>query len=129
MSGGFLSRLGEPSAAASEPVAAILAHLRELLGARRGGSASSPNFGVDDLRDAAHAFPAGAHRAAARLRDAIEAYEPRLARGASVVLHGSDDLGRLTYRLTARLANDRRTLVLADVLVEADGAVEVRPLA
>lgn len=128
MSGGLLARLGEESAIRrDEPLVGVVSHLKVLLASRRGGSPSSPGYGVDDLRDAVHVFPSGAQRIAVRLRETIERYEPRLARGVSLVLQGYDASGTLSYRLTARLADDRSTILIADIVVDPSGAIRLIP--
>lgn len=104
VSAGLLARMGAREVAAiDDPIAAIQEHLRTLLAARPGGSASSPGFGLGDLADAVHAYPAGAQRIAARIRAAIESHEPRLARGVAVDLLTADEGLALIYWVSARL--------------------------
>lgn len=124
MSAGLLARMGAREVARVEdPAAAITEHLRALLGARPGGAASSPGFGLADLSDAVHSYPAGAQRIAARIRAVIEAYEPRLARGVAVDLLAAEEGLALSYRVSARLQRDRRVLLTFRVDVSPGGVL------
>lgn len=125
MSAGLLARMGSGGvqgvARVEDACAAITEHLRVLLQARPGGAASSVGFGLSDLADAVHSYPAGAQRIAGRIRGVIEMFEPRLARGIAVDLLAVDEGLQLTYRVSARLQSDRRVLLAFRVDVAPDG--------
>ena len=88
---GALSRLGRAGVSARGGLEeAIVAHLGVLLSARQGSSPASPEYGLEDISDAIHTYPVGAQRIGARIRAAIEAYEPRLAPGVAVELLADD---------------------------------------
>lgn len=130
MSGGLLARVcaGGVGAAGEDPAASIAAHLGVLLRARQGSSPASPGFGLADITDAIHSYPAGAAQIGARIRSAIEAFEPRLADGVAVDLLVDHDAPlHLNYRVMARLAEDRRRLLVfrADVAPSGEITVEL----
>lgn len=113
MSGGLLQRFDALGLArAGDEVAAIIEHLRVLLGTRQGSAASCPGYGLQDITDAVHSYPIGAQQIGGRIRAAIESFEPRLASGVTVELLNSDSPLHLHYKITARLRSDRRRLVL-----------------
>ncbi|WP_394842744.1 type VI secretion system baseplate subunit TssE [Pendulispora brunnea] len=82
------SRLREPALAqeggASEADRAlrnaILAHLRVMCGTRIGTMITRPDYGVPDVSEMVHSFPAALDILARSLKDTIEKYEPRLTR-------------------------------------------------
>ena len=127
---GALARLGRFGVAAQEDLEeALVAHLEVLLSTRQGSSPASPEYGLEDITDAIHTYPIGAQRIGARIRSAIEAYEPRLAPGVAVELL-ADDPGaagplHLSYRVMARLAADRRRLVVLRARVAPSGEVAI----
>lgn len=53
-------------------------HLRVLLNTRRGGAPSAPVFGVIDLSDMIHEFPAGGAALQMAIWETISIFEPRL---------------------------------------------------
>lgn len=61
----------------------MLANLTLLLNTRAGDSAAAPEFGVPDLADLLHQFPAASKPLQQALRAAIARHEPRL-RGVQV---------------------------------------------
>lgn len=82
----------------------------------------------EDITDAIHSYPAGAAQIGARIRSAIEAFEPRLADGVAVDLLVDHDAPlHLNYRVMARLAEDRRRLLVfrADVAPSGEITVEL----
>ncbi len=131
MSGGLLDRLDEHGVRRADgDIAAILQHMRVLLGTRQGGSASTPGFGLRDITDAIHSFPVGAQQIGSRIRAAIESFEPRLARGVSVELLNTDATGQpsslyLEYKIVARLASDRRRVITFHACVSPDQSVSL----
>ena len=73
---GLLLRLqGLPG---SGELVAVLANLRLLLNTRPGDSPAAPDFGVPDLADLLHQFPAASAALQHGLRAAIVRHEPRL---------------------------------------------------
>lgn len=72
----LLSRLqGLPDA---DQLGSVLANLRLLFNTRPGDSPASPDFGVPDLADLLHQFPAASAALQHGLRAAIARHEPRL---------------------------------------------------
>lgn len=131
MSGGLLDRLDELGVRrADDEITAILQHMRVLLGTRQGGSASTPGFGLHDITDAVHSYPVGAQQIGSRIRAAIESFEPRLARGIHVELLNNDISGRpaslyLEYKVVARLASDRRRVLVFHACVSPDQSISL----
>lgn len=127
MSGGLLQRFDALGLARSgDEVAAVLEHLRVLLGTRQGSSASCPGYGLQDITDAVHSYPVGAQQIGGRIRSAIESFEPRLSPGVSVELLNSDTPLHLRYRITARLRSDRRRLLVLHASVSPDREIALR---
>lgn len=78
-------------------LAAVLANLRLLFNTRVGDSAAAPAYGVPDLADLLHQFPAASTSLQQALRAAIVRHEPRL-RGVQVqagALHTLEISGQL----------------------------------
>ena len=71
-----------PGAAPGE-LGLVLANLRLLFNTRLGDAAAAPDFGVPDLADLLHQFPAASGPLQQALRAAIARHEPRL-RGVQV---------------------------------------------
>lgn len=69
--------------ATGSELAPVLANLRLLLNTRVGDAAAAPDFGVPDLADLLHQFPAASPALQQALRLAIDRHEPRL-RGVQV---------------------------------------------
>lgn len=121
MSGGLLQRFdGLGLTRAGDEAAAVVEHLRVLLGTRQGSSASSPGYGLQDITDAVHSYPVGAQQIGSRIRAAIEAFEPRVTPGVSVELLTSDSPLHLHYRVSMRLRSDRRRLLILHARVSPD---------
>jgi type VI secretion system lysozyme-like protein len=72
---GLLARL---TGAALDEHASLLTSLRLLLNTRVGESAAAPDFGVPDLADLLHQFPAASAPLQQAVRAAIARHEPRL---------------------------------------------------
>lgn len=124
MSGGLLERVDERGVRSrDDDVAAILAHLRVLLGTRQGGAPSTPGYGLQDITDAIHSYPVGAQQIGHRIRAALERFEPRLARGIVVELLDGDSPLHLDYRVIARLADDRRRVLVFHARVSPDQSI------
>lgn len=56
----------------------IIAHLQQLLNARRGQSPIAEDYGVIDMADLVHAFPDSLNQLQNSIRDTILKFEPRL---------------------------------------------------
>lgn len=124
MSGGLLDRVDEHGVRrVHDEVAAIVQHVRALLGTRQGSAPSTPGYGLQDITDAIHSYPVGAQQIGSRIRAAIEAFEPRLARGVLVELIDSDAPLHLEYRIVARLASDRRRTLTLHARVSPDQSI------
>ena len=85
----------------------IVGNLQALLNTRLGDAVSAEGFGVVDLVDIIHDFPAAAQIMQRSIRATIAKYEPRL-RNVSVRTVPSDDPLTLTFEISGRLAGDRR---------------------
>ncbi len=105
---GLLSRIATGERDGDE-VTAVIEHLRELLNASRGGSVSSPEYGLPDFNDLIHELPYAMDEVQQMIRNCVMAHEPRL--GSVRVRHvpGGDPL-RLTFEIVARLKSDRQLI-------------------
>lgn len=111
---GLVARL--PGTAGGE-LAPVLANLRLLLNTRVGDAAAAPDFGVPDLADLLHQFPAVSPALQQALRAAIDRHEPRL-RGVQV--HAGPGH---TLEICARFAGAAVTIRAA---LSASGRIELR---
>ncbi|WP_394822143.1 type VI secretion system baseplate subunit TssE [Pendulispora albinea] len=59
---------------------AILAHLRAMCSTRIGTMLTRPDYGVPDVSEMVHSFPAALDTLARSIKETIEKYEPRLTR-------------------------------------------------
>jgi type VI secretion system protein len=100
---GILSRIA--SEAPLDELAAVLEHLRVLLNTRQGETPCAPGFGVMDLSDVVHAFPAAGTGLARAIRSTILEYEPRLTNVS--VRYVPDDGLQLRFEISAQLAAKR----------------------
>jgi type VI secretion system protein len=98
----------------AERVRAIKRQLEALLNARRGGSASSPEFGLPDFNDAAVGSADLMLRITRGIREAIETNEPRVQVKEIRALPGAGSLD-LTFRIECEVAAGSR-----DEMVEID---------
>ncbi|MGF1468703.1 MAG: type VI secretion system baseplate subunit TssE [Sandaracinaceae bacterium] len=115
---GLLSRLARGERR-TDPVGAVLAHLRVLLNARRGGSATVPDYGLLDLHDVVHDLPAALATLQRHIRTTIVRYEPRLG-SVAVRSAPSEDPLTLRFDVVARLAGTDRQVVRLRTSVTAD---------
>ncbi len=104
---GILSRITGASARGVDDVELIIGNLQALLNTRLGDAVSAEGFGVVDLVDIVHDFPAAAQIMQRSIRATISKYEPRL-RNVSVRLVASDDPLILTFEISGRMVGDRR---------------------
>lgn len=100
---GLLSRIA--SEAPLDEVGAVLEHLRVLLNTRQGETPCAQDFGVMDLSDVVHAFPAAGSGLAKAIRATILQYEPRLTHVS--VRHVPDDGLQLRFEISAQMAGRR----------------------
>jgi type VI secretion system protein len=100
---GLLSRISQGGS--TDEAESVLEHLRVLLNTRQGEAPCAPGFGVLDLSDVVHAFPAAYAQLAQAIRATIVEYEPRL-RNVSV-RHLPDDGLVLRFEIGAQLAGPR----------------------
>ncbi|AKQ65168.1 hypothetical protein A176_002080 [Myxococcus hansupus] len=126
---GLLSRIAEGNgslAPSGDVVESIAEHLRSLLNTRRGESVASPGYGILDLNDIVHSYPAAIPRMTQSIRTAIQDFEPRLK--SVVVTHSEDtvDPTALRFDITAQLATrDRKGLVRFHTQVHPGGRVDL----
>ncbi|AKF82211.1 type VI secretion system baseplate subunit TssE [Myxococcus faecalis] len=81
MGRGLLSRIevGTGSAEREQDMTdSIAQHLRVLLNARKGGSATVPGFGVMDFTDLVHTFPTAIQTLQSAIRATVLEFEPRI---------------------------------------------------
>ena len=104
---GILSRITGESARGVDEVERIVGNLQALLNTRLGDAVSAEGFGVVDLVDIIHDFPAAAQIMQRSIRATIAKYEPRL-RNVSVRTVPSEDPLKLTFEISGRLSGDRR---------------------
>ena len=100
---GLLSRISQPGP--TDEVDYVLEHLRVLLNTRQGEAPCAPSFGVLDLSDVVHAFPAAYADLAQAIRATILEYEPRLKN--VTVRHIPDEGLVLRFEIGAQLAGPR----------------------
>ncbi|MBN3824855.1 type VI secretion system baseplate subunit TssE [Burkholderia sp. Ac-20384] len=104
---------------AAERVHAIKRHLERIFNSRQGGSQSTPEFGLQDLNDAAASQMDLRHRVCLDVRAVVTAYEPRVQvlDVRPVTLHGQPD--GLHFRLHCLVPlNDAAEDVEIDLLVQ-----------
>jgi type VI secretion system protein len=104
---GILSRITGDSSRGADEVELIVGNLQSLLNTRLGDAVSAEGFGVVDLVDIIHDFPAAAQIMQRSIRATIAKYEPRL-RNVSVRTVPSDDPLVLTFEISGRLQGDNR---------------------
>jgi type VI secretion system protein len=122
MSGrGLLSRIAGNSA--GHEVESIVAHLRALLGTRRGDAPSAPSFGVVPLADVAHGLPGAGEALVRSISAAILEYEPRL--GNVTVRQLAAEGLFLRFEITGELAGPRGRPVRFAARFKPGGNVEV----
>ena len=119
---GLLDRLG--SHRRLDVVESIGENLRALLNARQGNSPTAPDFGVIDFVEVVHDLPGSVSKVQDSIRDTIQRYEPRLRNIAVRFVPGADPL-RLSFEVTARLADDKRRTVRFSTSLEAGGRFDV----
>src|SRR5512142_1667324 len=101
---GLLGRMGGGGSTGS--IESVMEHLRALLNARQGSAPCAPGFGVIDLSDMVHSFPAGGVQLARAIRDTITEYEPRLRN--VYVRHVPDEQDlQLRFEISAQLGEGR----------------------
>jgi type VI secretion system protein len=110
---GLLSRIsGEPTRTDDiDRVNRIIGNLHALLNTRLGDAIAAEGFGVVDLVDIIHDFPAAAQIMQRSIRATIAKYEPRL-HNVAVRTVASDDPLVLTFEISGRLAGDRSRNVI-----------------
>ena len=104
---GILSRITGEATRGADEVELIVGNLQALLNTRLGDAVSAEGFGVVDLVDIIHDFPAAAQIMQRSIRATIAKYEPRL-RNVSVRTVPSDDPLVLTFEISGRLMGDKR---------------------
>jgi type VI secretion system protein len=104
---GILSRITGESTRGVDDIELIVGNLQALLNTRLGDAVSAEGFGVVDLVDIIHDFPAAAQIMQRSIRATIARYEPRL-RNVSVRTVPSEDPLVLTFEISGRLIDDRR---------------------
>lgn len=115
---GLLDRLGKRRSI--DPVESIAANLAVLLNAKTGSSATVPDFGMTDFTEIVHGLPVGITKLQDSIRATIQAYEPRLKNVVVRFVPGEDPL-RLSFEVSARLAEDKRRTVRFETSLEAGG--------
>lgn len=115
---GLLDRLGGQRRI--DPIESIGDHLRVLLNTKRGGSLTTPGFGVVDFTDVVHDVPGSIVELQDSIRTTIITYEPRLRNVIVRFVPGADPL-RLYFEVSARLADDKRRTVRFETHLEAGG--------
>lgn len=128
---GLLSRIAEGRgngtlAPRGDVVESIAEHLRAMLNTRRGESVAAPGYGILDLNDIVHTYPAAIPRMTQSIRTAIQEYEPRLK--SVVVQYAADpaDPTALRFDITAQLATgNRRGTVRFHTQVHPGGRVDL----
>lgn len=104
MSRGLLGRMAGD--ASTGQVEAVVEHLRVLLNARQGSSPCARGFGVVDLSDMVHSFPAGGVQLARAIKATIAEFEPRLRNVNVRHVPDEHDL-QLRFEISAQLADGR----------------------
>ena len=104
---GILARISGESTRGVDDVELIVGNLQALLNTRLGDAISAEGFGVVDLVDIIHDFPAAAQIMQRSIRATIAKYEPRL-RNVSVRTVPNEDPLVLTFEISGRLQGDRR---------------------
>lgn len=89
---------GPPASSRDAQLDRVLANPRLLINTRPGDAAAAPEFGVPDLADLLHQFPAVSGPLQQALRTAISRHEPRL-RGVQVRAGATDHALEIHARL------------------------------
>ena len=88
----------------SQLIASVLEHIGKMLNTRRGNAPVAPDYGIPDLPDLVHSFPASIRLMEQAIRITIEKYEPRLSGVRVKYLDSEDDILSLHFDVTAVLA-------------------------
>jgi type VI secretion system protein len=122
---GLLSRIAGGDAAPVAEVDSILAHLQALLNARQGEAPCARHYGIVDLSDIVHAFPAAVSQLVKSIRATVAEFEPRLK---NVTVRQQQDENPLVLRfeIAAQLARPKSsgTLRFATTVLPG-GRIEV----
>jgi type VI secretion system protein len=108
---GLLDRIAEEEPSYhqdADPAALVREHLRVLLNTRRGGAPSAPEYGVIDLADLVHEFPAGSGTLQQAIWETISIYEPRLTNVSVSQLASGNDL-LLRFEITGVITAKNRS--------------------
>lgn len=105
----------------------VLANLRNLLNSRQRIAPAHPDYGIPDMVDLATSFPEGVNGMRRAIKEAIEAYEPRLRRVNVKFAETPDDPLALRFEITAELATaEERAAVWFETRIDASGEVDVK---
>ena len=148
--GPLLSRVGgptlwsiltQPDAISSAPAAPVdwikqdvLRNIREVLNARRGRCMGHPDYGMPDVSEF-FVSPRGLTRLVREIKQTIERWEPRVARGVDVRAaagvtgrdQAAEGMFRATFVIRAKLAAPWNELCTFRTTFIAGGQVEVEP--
>jgi type VI secretion system protein len=100
---GLLSRLDDSHGGSRAPdvTESIIEHLKVLLNARQGGSATVPRYGLVDFNEVVHHFPTAIQRLQQEIRATVLEYEPRV-KNVTVRHLPTEDPLTLQFEITAQ---------------------------
>lgn len=105
---GLFHRLTSEHAEALDDVDSVAANIEAILNTRLGNSVSARGLGVDSFVDALRRFPHAAQTLEARIKNAIETYEPRLQRPVRVRWVEGENPLQLHFQIIARTKTSRQ---------------------
>ena len=132
----LLERLANPRAeearsAEANPAAltaSVVGHLRQLLNSRQGNAPAQDDYGLPDISEMVHSFPASASGLQRAIKAIIEKYEPRLTGVNVMLVESEDDVLCLRFQITAQIVSPsekRRRPIYVDTVVESSGRISV----
>ena len=104
----------------------ILAHLQRILNTRQGNVPISDVYGIPDLTDFMTSYPESVTGIERSIRQAIEAYEPRLCFVKVVFLPQADDVLCLRFQITGRIKSESGKKILIETIVDSDGRISLK---
>jgi type VI secretion system protein len=100
--------------------------LRRMLNSRQGCSLTVPDYGIPDLTDIVRDSPETLDMIQKAIRRSIEKYEPRLTSVRVTFSPSEDDVLRLSFEITAKIAGgSEKGSVRFATRIDADGRVDV----